>query len=71
MRLVRASPLRGRAVVIVRVREVVVYVEAGQHRAARRTAHRRRHERVGERGAGRCQRSLRLCHVVHRPCTCT
>ena len=66
-RLVCDSPLRRRAVVVVGVGEVVVHVETGQHRAAARTAHRRRHERVGERRAGVAQPTLRLRHVAHRP----
>ncbi len=56
------------AVVVVGVRVVVVHVHAGQHGAARRTAHGRRHEGVVEGGAAVAQDTPRLRHVVERTC---
>ena len=56
----------GGTVVVVGVRVVVVRVHAGQHGAAGRTAHRRRHEGVVEVGAAVLKDPARLRHVVER-----
>ena len=45
---------------------MVVRVPAGQHGAAGRTAHRRRHESVVEVGAAILEDPARLRHVVQR-----
>ena len=54
------------AVVVVGVRVVVVRVHAGQHGAAGRTAHRRRHEGVVEVSAAILEDPACFRHVVQR-----
>ena len=56
----------GGTVVVVGVGVVVVRVHAGQHGAAGRTAHRRRHEGVVEVGAAVLENPACLRHVVQR-----
>lgn len=68
VRLVVGLPRRRRAVLVVGVRVVVVHVLARQDGGARRAAHGRGGEGVGEVGTALLHDASRLVHGLHGAC---
>src|SRR6218665_1865520 len=63
---VRLSPLRRRAVVIVRVGIVIMHIHSRQHRTSRWAAHRRCNEGIGKCGTAVSQVLHCLWHEIQR-----